>query len=140
VNQPTISARVGRRGAALMFFVVLDAIYAVALLTAPRPLPPFYGWMDQVMPLTAWAICWAAVGLTCLWYAFRAYDTPAFMAAVAVKVGWGLWSLFGWVVGGVDRAWIWAVIWLGFAGFVYLIAGGIPVTGPRPTRRWSWTR
>ncbi|MCY1141389.1 hypothetical protein OWR29_25605 [Actinoplanes sp. Pm04-4] len=124
-----------------MFFVVLDVIYAIGLLTAPRPLAPFYGWMNEVMPLGLWAACWAAVGLTCLWYAFRSYDTPAFMAAVALKVGWGLLSLFGWAVGGVSRGYVSAIIWLAFAAFVFLIAGGIPVTGPRPARRWrAWTR
>jgi len=135
-----ITARVGRRGAALLFFVLLDFTYAFGLLAAPRPLVPFYAWMDEVMPLGAWAACWGMVGVICLWFAFRAYDTPAFMAAVALKVGWGLLSLFGWTLGAVDRGYVSAVIWLGFAAFVFLIAGGIPKTGPKPSRRWSWTR
>jgi hypothetical protein len=132
-------ARIGRRGSALMFFVVLDFGYCYGLLSAPRPLAPFYGWMAEIMPLQVWAGCWATVGALCLWYAFRSYDTPAFMAAVALKVGWGLLSLFGWI-GGVPRAWLWALIFLAFAAFVFLIAGGIPKTGPRPERGWSWTR
>jgi hypothetical protein len=133
-------ARIGRRGAALLFFTLLDFGYGFGLATAPRPLAPFYGWMAGVMPLGVWAACWVIVGLVCLWYAFRTYDTPAFMAAVALKVGWGLLSLFGWL-GGVDRAWLWALIFLAFAAFVYLIAGGIPAAAPRPPGRWRlWTR
>jgi hypothetical protein len=55
-------ARIGRRGAALLFFALLDLVYAVALLTAPRPLTPFYAWMDQIMPLAWWAACWGRSG------------------------------------------------------------------------------
>lgn len=134
-----LARRVGRRGTALLFFALLDFVYAVALLTAPRPLTPFYAWMDQVMPLHMWAGCWAAVGLVCLGFAFAIRDTTAFMAAVGLKVGWGLPALFGWINGAVPLGYISAVIWLAFAAFVYLIAGGIP-PAQRSERRWPWNR
>jgi hypothetical protein len=134
-----IARRIGRRGAALLFFTLLDLVYAYALLTAPRPLTPFYAWMDRIMPLPVWAGCWAAVGLICLAFAFAVRDTAAFMAAVALKVGWGLPALFGWIGGHVPLGYISAVIWLAFAAFVYLIAGGIP-PAPISERRWPWTR
>jgi hypothetical protein len=131
--------RVGKRGAALLFFALLDGVYCYGLLTAPRPLAEFYAWMNDVMPLGVWATCWGAVGAICLVYVFRVYDTPAFMGAVALKVGWGLLAFFGWAAGAVDRGYLSAVIWLAFAGFVYLIAGGIPSAAPRPSnRRWLW--
>ncbi len=137
----SLGTRIGRRGAALLFFSLLDAVYCYGLLAAPRPLVPFYAWMDGIMPLATWAACWGLVGAICLLYAFRAHDTPAFMAAVALKVGWGLLSLFGWMASVVDRGYVSAVIWLAFAAFVYLIAGGIPAAPPRPPRRWPrWTR
>jgi hypothetical protein len=136
-----ITSRVGRRGAALLFFVLLDLIYCYGLLTAPRPLVPFYAWMDEILPLSVWAAYWGLVGLTCLWFAFRAYDTPAFMAAVGLKVGWGLLSFLGWIDGAVERGYVSAVIWLAFACFVFLIAGGIPAAPPRPAGRWNlWIR
>jgi hypothetical protein len=138
----TIGGRIGRRGAALLFFFWLDIIYCYGLLAAPRPLVPFYAWMDQLLPLTAWAACWGLVGLVCLVYAFKTYDTPAFMAAVALKVGWGLLSFFGWLNGIVDRGYVSAAIWLAFAAFVFLIAGGIPPATPRAAAgRWHrWIR
>lgn len=137
----TVSQRVGRRGSALLFFVLLDAVYCYGLLTLPRPLTPFYAWMNSWMPLAVWAACWGGVGAVCLWYALRPYDTPAFMAAVALKVAWGLAAFFGWAAGVVDRGYVSAVIWLAFAAFVYLIAGGIPAAPPRPTGGWRpWTR
>jgi hypothetical protein len=131
--------RIGRRGAALLFFALLDFVYAYALLTTPRPLTAFYAWMAEILPLPAWAFCWAAVGLICLYYAFMTRDTAAFMFAVALKVGWGLPALFGWIHGSVPLGYISAVIWLAFAAFVYLIAGGIP-PAPRSERRWPWSR
>ena len=132
-------ARIGRRGAALLFFALLDEVYAIALLTAARPLTAFYAWMNAIMPLAAWAACWAAVGLVCLVFAFAIRDTAAFMAAVAIKVGWGLPALFGWIHGAVPLGYLSAAIWLAFAAFVYLIAGGIPAP-LHQERRWLWSR
>jgi hypothetical protein len=136
-----LAARIGRRGAALLFFTGLDIVYCVGLLTVPHPLTPFYAWMAEVMPLSAWALIWGAVAVVCLWYAFRIHDTAAFMCAVALKVGWGMLSFFGWAYGHVDRGWITAVVWLMFSAFVFLIAGGIPAAPPRQAeRRWVWIR
>lgn len=137
-----VSARIGRRGAALLFFTLLDVVYAAALLTAPLPLTPQYMWMTEIAPLPVWAAGWAATAAICALYAFRAYDTPAFVAAVALKVAWGLTTFFGWLAGQVDRGWVLTVIWLAFAAFVALIAGGIP---PAPRRErggegGAWTR
>lgn len=127
-----VAQRVGRRGAALLFFVLLDFVYCYGLLSAPRPLVPFYAWMNDVLPLAVWAAGWGFVGVLCLLFAFQVYDTPAFIAAVALKVAWGLLSFFGWVAGAVDRGYVSAVIWLAFAAFVFLIAGGIPPAVQRP--------
>jgi hypothetical protein len=135
-----IASRIGRRGAALLFFAVLDAFYCFGLLTVPKPAAPFYAWMAEVAPLPVWAGCWGVVGAVCLLFAFRTYDTPAFIAAVALKVGWGLLSFFGWINGSVDRGYISAVIWLAFAAFVYLIAGGIPPAVRPAESRWTWIR
>jgi hypothetical protein len=138
---PSLFARIGRRGAALLFFALLDAVYCYGLLTAPRPLVPFYVWMSGVLPLGLWAAGWGLVGAVCLLFAFRVYDTPAFMAAVALKVAWGLMAFFGWVAGEIDRGYVSAVIWLAFAAFVFLIAGGIPAAPTRQQRGWRrWTR
>ncbi len=136
-----LAFRLGRRGAALLFFTVLDLVYCVGLLSTPQPLVPFYAWMDGIMPLPVWAAYWGFVAAVCAFYAFRTHDTAAYMAAVALKVAWGLLSLLGWLAGAVDRGWINAMIWLAFACLVYLIAGGIPAVPERPVgRRWVWTR
>jgi hypothetical protein len=131
--------RIGRRGAALLFFTLLDLVYGYALWVAPRPLSPLYAWMDRLMPLPMWAAVWVAVGLICLVFAFMVHDTAAFMAAVALKVAWGGPALVGWVTGDVPLGYMAAVIWLAFAAFVYLVAGGIP-PAIRSERRWLWNR
>ncbi len=137
-----VAARVGRRGAALLFFALLDAVYCYALLSAPQPLSPFYQSMAGYLPLVVWAAAWGLVGAVCLLYAFSAWDSPAFVAAVVIKVAWGLLALFGWIAGEVDRGYVSAVIWLGFAAFVHLVAGGVPPAAPRPVIGgwWPWTR
>lgn len=143
MNRPlsALGARIGRRGAALLFFALLDAVYCYGLFTAVRPLVAFYEYMDTALPIEVWAATWGVVGAVCLVYAFRTYDTPAFICAVALKVAWGLLALFGWIGGSVERGYVSAVIWLAFAAFVGLIAGGIPPAVTRPgSRGWRWIR
>lgn len=135
-----VGRRIGKRGAALSFFVVLDFAFCFGLLEVPRPLSSFYLWMDSIIPLTVWAAVWGITGLVCLVFMFLIHDTPAFMMAVGLKIGWGLLSLLGWVAGVADRGYLSAVIWLGFAALVFLIAGGIPSAPQRPVKRWRWTR
>jgi hypothetical protein len=131
--------RIGRRGAALLFFALLDLIYGYAVLSSPRPPGSFYAWADTVLPLATWVACWWTVAAICLFFAFLTYDTTAFIAAIAIKVGWGGTALTGWISGHAPMGYVSAVIWLAFAAFVYLIAGGIPA-GQRSGRRWPWTR
>lgn len=127
----SVLRRIGRRGAALLFFALLDLVYCYALLNPPRSTTPTYAWMETLAPLWVWGAVWGAVGVICLVFAFLEQDTAAFVGAVALKVGWGLLSLFGWVAGAIDRGYVSAVIWLAFAAFVYLIAGGIPAAPPK---------
>lgn len=137
MNRPALTSRIGRRGAALLFFALLDFVYCLSLLTGPRPLSPLYTWMDTLVPLPVWAVCWGATGVICLVYAFRSYDSTAFAVAVALKVAWGTNAAWGWLTDAVPLGYVSAVIWLAFAAFVHLIAGGIPprlrrVQGGRP--------
>jgi len=129
--------RVGRRGAALLFFALLDLVYSYALLNPPQPLTETYLWSQTLLPLWAWAACWGAVGVACIVFAFLPRDTIAFTAVVGLMAAWGLLSLFGWLAGAVDRGYVSAVIWTAFAAFVYLIAGGIPAATPRKGRAWT---
>lgn len=121
---------ISERGEALLFFAVLDVIYAYAMLASPRPLPDVYAWPAQLLPLWVWAGLWAGVGVLLLVCAFLPrHDSVAFTAAAMLKIGWGVLALLGWLSGEFDRGFVTAVIWLWAAWLVYRIAGGIP---PRP--------
>lgn len=116
---------IGRRGASLLFFATLDLIYAVSLAnpdTASRSGPQLT-WLAGLAPLWVWASLWATVAMICGWHAFRRYDRMGFTAAIVIKVLWGVASFGGWAVGGVDRGYVAAAIWLAFAAFVWVIGG-----------------
>ena len=129
-----LTQRIGRRGAALLFFTLLDFVYAIALLNPPPgDVPEAYRWPQEIMPLSLWALLWGGVGAVCLVCAFLPRDSIGFTAAVALKLTWGAMALWSWLAGVAPRGYVSAVIFLGFAAFVYLIAGGIPAgqTGGR---------
>lgn len=126
------SGRVGHRGAALLFFALLDLVYAGSLAWAPATVrsTPAYAWLTGYLPLWAWAALWCAVGLLCLVQAFLKADRAAFAAASLLKVGWGVLHVAGWLLDAVPRGYVSAVIWLALAGFVQVIA-----SWPEPRRR-----
>lgn len=135
-DPPTLSRRllrqVGRRGCTLLFLALVDFAYCFGLATPNAALTrvnPTYRYLGSVLPLWAWATMWGAVGLLCLIYAFKRHDTPAFAAAMLLKVLWGLMFLGGWLFVGLDRGYISTVVWLGFAAFIGVIA-----TWPEPVR------
>lgn len=131
--------RVGHRGSALLFFAVLDFVYCYSLLAPSREAreSPTLRFLAEFLPLWVWAVAWGAVGVVCLWYAPRRRDQLAFTAAIGIKMAWGLTSLGGWLIGGVDRGYVTAAVWLVFAGFVGIIA-----SWPEPPHGWkerAWT-
>ena len=117
----TLRHRVGRRGACLLFFALLDLVYAASLVHAPAS--DTYRFLNSLMPLTGWAAVWALVGAACAIQAFMLTDRIAFAAASALKVVWGLAQMIGWMFDAIPRGWVAATIWLAFAAFVQVIAG-----------------
>lgn len=135
----TLRRRVGHRGTALLFFAFVDLVYAQALLFPSRQArqSDLLKFLADMFPLWVWALAWAAVGLICLVEAFRHRDTIGFVAAISIKVMWATVAFGGWLFGGVDRGQVTAVVWVGFAGLVAVIAHW-----PEPPRGWKergWT-
>ena len=122
----TLRRHPGRRGEALLFFALLDVLYAVRLLNPPTPLGSTLTWPQTLMPLWVWAVCWGGVGVLCAVGAFLEDDTAAFIGAVSLKIAWGLVALLGWLSGELDGGYVQAAIWLGAAWLVFRVAGGIP--------------
>ncbi|MGC1212619.1 MAG: hypothetical protein WA890_15270 [Micromonospora sp.] len=131
--------RVGHRGTALLIFALVDMVYAHALLFPSRQArrSDLLAFLADLFPLWVWALAWGLVGLTCVVEAFRYRDAIGFGAAISIKVMWATVAFGGWLFGGVDRGQVTAVVWIGFAGLVAVIAHW-----PEPPRGWKergWT-
>jgi hypothetical protein len=121
--------RIGRRGAALLFFAFLDFVFAWSLIAPAKGVPRSgsMAYAAHIMPLPAWAALWALVGVVCLVQAFRAHDRAAFALAMGIKTLWGCTMLLGWLVAGLPRGYVSAAVWLAMAGWVFVIS-----TWPEP--------
>lgn len=120
---------IGHRGTALLFFALLDIVYAASMVAAPAETlaSPAWVFLSQMVPIRVWAGIWFAVGALCMVQAFMRHDRLAFAAASALKVAWGLTHLIGWIVVDLPRGYVAATIWLALAGFVQVIS-----TWPEP--------
>lgn len=117
---------IGRRGATLLFLALVDLVFAYALLKiGPRDVEasPSFRFAASVAPLPLWAALWAGVGVVCTVQAFQRVDRFAFAAASLIKVAWCLVQALGWLLGEIPRGYLGSVVWLGFAGFIQVIAG-----------------
>lgn len=113
---------VGRRGAALLCFAVLDVTYAAGLaFPGPNGGGATQRWFGAIMPLWFWALCWLAVATLCVVGAFWQHDRMGFIAAIGIKIWWGTLGLLGWLVEEVPVSA--AGVWLGLAVLVMLISG-----------------
>lgn len=115
--------RIGRRGAALAFFALVDYVFAWTMIAAPSPDRPSARWIASIMPPWCWAAVWLTVGVVVTVGVFRICDREAFAAAIGVKVLWATVHLVGWVAGQNPLGWVTAVVFYAFAAFVWLIAG-----------------
>jgi len=111
--------RIGYRDSFLAAFAAVDFVYAAWLLTGEPS--GTTAWFDAVVPIHFWAAAWVAVGIVCLFHAFRDDNLPGFYAAISIKVVWGLGCLFGWVLGDVPLSSI--GIWGFFAWSVWRLSG-----------------
>lgn len=137
--------RIGRRGAALAWFAVLDLIVGVSLLD-PRswpkgePAQTAYAVVLMVAPYQVWGCIWIGVGLVCAIQAFMARDRLAFAAAITLKIAWGACFLGSWLLFGVYRGWLSVAIWFSFAAFVAILAGWPESTALLGARRTAGRR
>lgn len=118
------SYRLGRRGCFLLFLALLDYVYGLSLWapTASSLNTPQNQFLTSIAPLTVWGWLWLAVAVACTVYAFRLRDGVGYAAAMFLKMLWGSVFALGWLFADVERAYLSAVIWLSFAGVVYLVA------------------
>lgn len=117
----------GRRGAALLFFAILDLTFAWSLLdpqaTVLVRMAPLYRVVVQTAPLWVWGLAWGVVGLLCAIQAWRRRDAVAFAAVIMLKITWGGAIAAAGLLYGAPRAWISATIYFSLAAFVGVISG-----------------
>ncbi|HEV8653282.1 MAG TPA: hypothetical protein VG276_28785 [Actinomycetes bacterium] len=122
-----LARRVGRRGAALAWFGLLDLVIGWSLLSPSLAASPAalaqYRVLLQVRPLAFWGWVWIAVGLVCLAHVPARSDRLAFAAAIAIKAVWSSGIFAAWVAYSAYRAWVSGTVWATFGLFVLLIAG-----------------
>ncbi|MEU6710018.1 hypothetical protein ABZ897_00950 [Nonomuraea sp. NPDC046802] len=119
-----LKRRLSQRGAFLLLLAVFDLVYASGLAWAPAETraTPTYVFLASLLPLGAWAVVWAVVGLLCLVQAWTAQDRFAYTAATALKILWALLHLGAWAFDVLLRGYISAAIWLLAAGAVMIMA------------------
>lgn len=119
--------RIGHRGTCLLFFSLLDFVYAYSLFNPPREMTVALMFLRDIAPLRVWGGLWLVVAVICLVSAFRIDDRWGFTAAMLIKVLWGGLYVYG-AFHGVERAYVSAAIWLCMAGWVFVIS-----SWPAPT-------
>lgn len=114
---------VGYRGSALLFFGLLDVVYAYSLFFPPADaaLTPALIFLASIAPLGVYAMLWLIAAGFCIVNALRVNDWSGFAAAITIKVLWGLLYVMA-AVEGVPRAYVSVTIWLVLAGFVAIIS------------------
>lgn len=113
--------RLGRRGAVLAIFGVIDLAQAATLIFPTGSLGASYEWFGSIAPLLSWAFLWAFVGVVCLVHALRQDDHLAYVVAIGAKVVWGIGCFAAWVISDVTI--LGGVLWIALAGIAAVIAG-----------------
>lgn len=128
----------GRRGAILLSYGVVWALYGVGQLLRPLPDQRGIRLLLAVLPLNAWAVCWIAVGCVAIVAAWMptGADYLGFGALLVMLVPWMLSYLASWwPLGDNPRGWISALLFLGIAAPVMVVAGWREPPRPRRVKR-----
>jgi hypothetical protein len=131
-------SRAGNRGSVLIFFGVLDLTYGVSLIAPDERTraAPLFVWLASIAPIWVWAATWIVVAAICLREAFQRRDGTGYAAAICLNVFWGGVAVGGWLFGGVERGYVSAAIFLGFAWLLWKISGWAE---PGDTKGPTWT-
>ncbi len=115
--------RLGHRGACLLFFGQIAALYGWSLAFPPRgALTAINQHFADILPLNVWAIMWGVVSITCFACAFKRHDRLAWVALVAMIGTWAFFTVMGMFVAHPPIAVGAASIWCGLTGFVWVMA------------------
>jgi hypothetical protein len=112
----------------LLFFALLDFVWALSLVKPAVPLSSTNAFLSTIAPLHVWAGAWLVVGVICLAGAlgrrrWSLLDVWPFLFALMIKVFWATAIMLGWMLGEIARGWVASGVWIAFALLVVTIAG-----------------
>jgi len=124
----------GRRGAILLSYGTVWALYGYAQIISPLPQQPGLELALQWAPLTVWAGAWIATGVLAIVAAFlpQGVDWFGFVGLVLIVLPWTMTYLASWALGEFPRGWVAAAVWAAIAVPVIVVAGWREA--PRPKR------
>ncbi|GGV45549.1 hypothetical protein [Streptomyces spectabilis] len=124
----------GRRGAILLCYGTVWALYGYGQLVSPQPDQRGLRLLLDRIPLDAWAWMWIATGLLAVVFSWlpQGRDAPGFVALVLIVLPWMGAYAAAWIMGEFERGWVAALIWGVIAVPVIVVAGWREP--PRPKR------
>jgi fatty acid desaturase len=114
----------GRRGAILLCYGTVWALYGYAQITTPQPDQRGLQPILERVPLTVWGCLWVATGLIAIVSAWlpQGRDWAGFLALPALVLPWMTSYLLAWLMGYFPRGWVAALVWAVIAVPVLVVA------------------
>ncbi|KUN99476.1 hypothetical protein [Streptomyces resistomycificus] len=124
----------GRRGAILLSYGTVWALYGYGQLISPPAAQPGLTLALQMLSITVWGWLWLVTGVLAVVSAFvpQGVDWFGFVALVLIVLPWTLSYLVSWLQGDFSRGWVAAAVWGAIAVPVIVVAGWREA--PRPKR------
>ena len=115
----------GRRGAILLSYGTVWALYGYGVLIAPRQNLIGLELALQLLPQAVWGWLWITAGLIALASAWlpQGVDWPGFLALPLIVLPWMTSYLAAWIQGDNPRGWVAAAVWAAIAVPVLVVAG-----------------
>jgi hypothetical protein len=108
--------RLGRRGAVLTTFGLIDVLFGYATLTTPVG-------AKLIFSNSVWACAWFVVALTCFVYSWTRNDWPGYASAILIKWTYSVAYFVAWGTTGLYRGWVSGLFWFLFGVIVLWLAG-----------------
>ncbi|MFJ5967872.1 hypothetical protein [Streptomyces sp. NPDC093060] len=115
----------GRRGAILLCYGTVWALYGYGVLISPQPNQLGLNLAIQLLPLQVWGVLWIIAGVIALVSAWlpSGFDWPGFLALPVIVLPWMTSYFVAWLQGDFTRGWIAAAVWAAIAVPVLVVAG-----------------
>ncbi|MET8826122.1 hypothetical protein ABZX40_13700 [Streptomyces sp. NPDC004610] len=115
----------GRRGAILLSYGTVWALYGYGQLISPQPDQRGLTLAVQLLPLEVWGWLWMVSGIIAVAAAWmpQGVDWPGFLALPLIVLPWMASYLASWLQGDFPRGWVAAAVWAAIAVPVLVVAG-----------------